>query len=220
MAAVQELESPRPRTLGLYQKLADVAAAMGKISKDGRNAFDKYDYVTAEAVSAALRKELGSRGIAFSPSMVNAVPSEVTTAKGAINTRWLVEFRMRFICGETGEVDEAVWFSEAIDRGDKGLNKAATAAVKYYLLKRFLLSSSDEPDADADSPAVEVSQDARESIRRFRADVAGADTLGELAALAERIKAAGLPKPLLVPLQHDFMTKKTLLENQEIHTNG
>ena len=44
--------------------------------------------------------------------------------------------------------------SEAADFGDKATNKAVTAAVKYYLMRQFNISSKGDEDADAASPEI------------------------------------------------------------------
>jgi hypothetical protein len=42
-----------------------------------------------------------------------------------------------------------------MDKQDKGINKAATAGLKYCLLKTFLISTCNEPEADAGPTAEE-----------------------------------------------------------------
>lgn len=124
-------------------KLARVMAHVKRLKKSGHNKHFGYEFATDADVSDLVRGALAEEGVAFLPSMVGYERSGKSI---------VCEWAMRFVDGETGDTVEAQWFSEAMDSQDKGLNKAATAAVKYYLLKTFLISTGDEPDTDADGP--------------------------------------------------------------------
>jgi|GEM_PF-4547377 len=70
-------------------------------------------------------------------------------------------------CGDTGATITTRWTGEAADSQDKGINKAATAALKYWLLKTFLISTGDEdPDAvpAPESPPTLDAPDAEPSL--------------------------------------------------------
>lgn len=130
----------------LYKNLAAVMGAMKRVPKDGMNKFHGYQYATAADVADAIRGELASHNIAFFAEMLEA------EIKDGV---WEVTFEFTFACGETGATVAKRWRSEAQamnnkGRDDKGLNKAATAAEKYFLLKTFIVSTGDEPDPDAD----------------------------------------------------------------------
>jgi hypothetical protein len=73
----------------------------------------------------------------------------VTKGGGASMTT-IAHMRFTLVCGETGETMACDWFGESTDYGDKSVNKAATAAEKYWLINTFLLSTT-EPDADEET---------------------------------------------------------------------
>ena len=142
----------------LFAKLAAVMGEVRTLEKTGRNQYDKYDYVTADAIAHRIGKVLASYKLALLPSMVSVETNEYTTQKGGTNFRTVCNFQMTFACGDTGATWTSLWSGEAIDRSDKSISKAAVNAVKYFLLKTFLLSGGDEDDAAGESPAIEIAQ--------------------------------------------------------------
>lgn len=138
----------------LFAKITSVMKKCRTLEKTGRNAYDKYDFVTADAVAVKIGALLAENGIVFLPSLVSVETSEYTTQKGGSNFRTVAHFQMTLGCTETGATYTSMWSGEAIDRSDKSISKAAVSACKYFLLKTFLLAGGDEEDADAESPAV------------------------------------------------------------------
>lgn len=139
----------------LFAKIAAVMGEVRTLEKTGRNQYDKYDYVTSDAIATKIGALLAKHKMALLPSMVSVETSEYTTQKGGSNFRTVAHFQMTLACGETGATFTSLWSGEAIDRSDKSISKAAVSAVKYFLLKTFLLAGGDEEDADASSPTVE-----------------------------------------------------------------
>lgn len=139
----------------LFAKMAKVMATVRTLEKTGENKFDRYSYVTADAIAIRIGKIMSDVGLAFFPSMVGVDTSEYETQKGGKNFRTVAHFQMTFACTETGATFTTLWSGEAIDRSDKSISKAAVSATKYCLLKTFLLAGGDEEDADAQSPTVD-----------------------------------------------------------------
>lgn len=145
-----------PTNAKLFGKLAKVMGSVRTLEKTGENKFDKYSYVTSDAIAVRIGKALAAEGVAFLPSLVSAETSEYTTKSGGSNFRTVVQMQITFACTDTGATYTILWSGEAIDRSDKSISKAAVSAVKYALLKTFLLAGGDEEDADAESPVVET----------------------------------------------------------------
>jgi hypothetical protein len=125
--------------MGLYAKLA---AAMGRIeavAKDGHNEHFNYDYVTESALTEAVRKALSCEKIAFFPTVVGITREDNMT-----------RVEMDFTFADTDSEDKITvkFFGEAKDTSDKGIYKAYTGAVKYCLMKTFLISTDDDPEND------------------------------------------------------------------------
>lgn len=130
-------EATKPKSLSA--KLAEVMGAIQSVGKDGENTFHHYDYATESAIVTAVRGHLAERGVILIPSI------EQCDQAGTLTT---LVFKFTFVDGETGEVHEARWIGTGDDKGDKGAYKAMTGAVKYFLLKTFLIPTHDDPEGD------------------------------------------------------------------------
>ena len=139
----------------LFAKIAAVMGTVRTLEKTGENKFDKYHYVTSDAIAARMGKVMAENGLAFLPSLISVETSEYATKSGGSNFRTVAHFQMTIACTETGATWTSQWSGEAIDRSDKSISKAAVSAVKYFLLKTFLLSGGDEEDADSNSPVID-----------------------------------------------------------------
>ena len=119
-------------------------AAMGSIThikKEGTNAHFKYQFAQDSDVLHACRNALMENGISLIPSM--------KLAKEQLDGRTRVCVTFLLTDCETGHQEIFSWAGEATAQDDKSINKAATSAVKYALLKLFLIPTGEDPDADA-----------------------------------------------------------------------
>lgn len=155
----------RPRALNhskaLASKLAKAAAAIGEVPKSGRNAEHNYDYATESDIVLAVRRQLFDAGVMLYPRVVKVERDSAGTSSGG-NTKHRVTLHVTFtfVDGETGESVELPWVAEAQDTQDKGIAKALTGALKYFLRDTFLLATGDfedETDADGKSTGRRVS---------------------------------------------------------------
>ncbi len=127
------------KTLTLAGKLAQIMAEVGRVPKNGRNDFHKYDYVTEADLVDAVRAKLAERNVVLLPALTSVnIDGQVTTA----------QMRFQFIDGDTGETFGSDWAGTGEDKGDKGLYKAYTGALKYFLMKSFLIATGDDPERD------------------------------------------------------------------------
>lgn len=129
----------------LYRKIAAVMGASDRVPKRGRNKFHNYDYATEADLVESLRGLLAEQGLAFLVSVLSQqrIASE---AKAGDFTR--VELEFTLACADTGESVSCRMWGEGQDPGDKGLYKAYTGAVKYFLMKTFLIPTGDDPEMD------------------------------------------------------------------------
>jgi hypothetical protein len=132
-----------PAPASLAGKLIEVMESVGHLEKRGRNDFHKYNYVTEADVVQALRSELAKRKILLFPA---APQSRREPAGESFLTT--VEMTLTFMDAETGEKLSAHWYGTGQDKGDKGLYKAYTGGIKYFLMKTFLIPTGDDPEGD------------------------------------------------------------------------
>lgn len=138
------------RRAPLFAKLARAMGTLGRLPKNGHNAYHNYDYVTDGDVADSVRKALAGEGVAFFAEMLS-------TEKVGGNT--VCHFLYTFADGESGETWQCQWWSEAADKTDKGISKAATSGLKYFLLKNFILSTGDVEDEPDAGPPPEVKKE-------------------------------------------------------------
>ena len=65
-----------------------------------------------------------------------------SSGKEGIDHRYLAEYEIRLInVDDTTDFEVSTWSGLGIDSGDKAMPKAATAALKMYMLNEFLIPS-------------------------------------------------------------------------------
>lgn len=142
-------------TLNLYQKLARITGEVGAIKKGGTNREQGYGFIEYAAVAGELRGLFAKYGVVIVPRMQQGVKqtrSQVTSARGAVGNYLLVDMHFTVTNADNPEDKFTVsWTGEALDYGDKATNKAATSALKYYLMRQFNISEKGE-DSDEHTP--------------------------------------------------------------------
>ena len=129
----------------LAAALAQVIGAMNHVPKNGRHDFHKYDYATESDITNAVRAELAKVNVAVFPSVGEVVVGEADPKDrgGPVTT---VELLVTFVHA-SGEAMTTRWYGQGQDKADKAYYKAYTGAMKYCLLKTFLMSTGDDPEA-------------------------------------------------------------------------
>lgn len=204
--AAKPAETLKPKSL--VSKLAEVMGEIERIPKSGRNAFHGYDYATEADIVSAVRAGMSARGVMLLPSVDKTEWREVPGKSGP---KKIVTLTVRFTLhdGESGEKLEFTTLGEGEDQGDKATYKALTGAVKYALLKLFLIPTGDDPEQEAPpakhqpraSPAAAppprtAPREASAKDAKFtEADKAKA---ARATRLWERAKAAGMSKETFV----------------------
>jgi hypothetical protein len=140
----------------LAQLFAKVNAAMKSIDaveKNGENRDIHYKYAADADVLQAARTAISNAGLAFFPSAVEVQRTPVDTQGKKPKTQTCVHFLMTMADIETGATFSCQWEGEAVDWDDKGTSKAIVSGIKYFLLKLFLIPTTDgDDDPDHRSP--------------------------------------------------------------------
>lgn len=147
----------------LVRKLAQVMQEVERIPKSGFNAHFRYKFAQEGDVLEAIRGHLAKKNIMLFPDVVeDSQAGDVTRLKVAF----------RFVDGDTGEEQTFHAIGLGKDTQDKGASKAYTAAVKYGLLKVFLIPTGDDPD---EAGAAADPQAAQKDLKRAGGDFRTAD---------------------------------------------
>jgi len=137
----------------LFSKMARVMGIINRVPKSGNNTFHRYRYATADDVADVIREAMAEVNLALIVQMGDIRQETVeyeSSQKTSKSIRTTIQFTFTFACGDTGAVISSPWTAQVDDNSDKAINKCATAAEKYFLMKTFIVSAGDEPDADGD----------------------------------------------------------------------
>ena len=129
-------------------KLARIMASLPTLDPTGVNKFHNYKYITDKQVNGVIRPRMAKERLMVIPDVVEESWVETPTAKGG--TSWTTKLKINFtvIDGDSGDTISGHGFGYGDDTGDKGANKALTAAMKYWLIKLFQIGGEDDLEAD------------------------------------------------------------------------
>lgn len=171
--------------MALADKLSQIYQK-ASVPKRGRNEYFKYSFATAEDVFATIRAELSKLRVFMLSTIDDVSQAGVQTSKGTSATHTRVHVTVTFLDGESGETLSASWFGESIDTEDKGIQKAVTSAIKYCLMKQFLISEGGD-DPDAESTEIEPPKHEEEPKRPAKAPKAKAPGGEPIADVLKRL---------------------------------
>lgn len=132
----------------LAAKLARVLSDVHRVPKNGRNDFHKYDYVTESDLVDHIRDKLAEHGVAIFPSVRAHDVVEMEDQRKRTVYLTTVTLDISLVDGESGDTMTTTWIGQGIDQSDKGYYKAYTGAMKYFLMKTFMISTGDDPEQD------------------------------------------------------------------------
>lgn len=151
MATTKKTESAVAASQGIAAKLMTLRDTMNSFTweKDGLNRRQSYDYITEKQYKNNFKAALAMAGLDFKSSMLDYqfIPS-ISDKMNMIIAR----FEFHIIDRATGDSEAYTAGGSGADMGDKGMYKAYTGALKYFIANNFLVAEGTEPEAD-DEPA-------------------------------------------------------------------
>jgi hypothetical protein len=125
------------------------------ISKDRTNTQGAgYKFRGIDDVYNAIAPLLAEHGLCILPRILSRQCEERQSKSGGALFYVTVEAEFDFVCAEDGSKHTVKTFGEAMDSGDKGTNKAMSAAYKYAAFQAFSIPTEGDNDADAHSHQV------------------------------------------------------------------
>ena len=134
----------------LYKKIQQVHEFLSKQKyvSDGYNSGQKYEYIKSYNYRELLGKACLQVGLLFKPVIANHKIDKITTKNGEMNLTTIAG-NFCFIDPESGMHEDYTFFSDGADSLDKGIFKAETLGLKYFVLNTFLLpQQQDEIDPE------------------------------------------------------------------------
>lgn len=135
-----------PAPANLVEKLAAVMAQVARVPKNGWNDFHKYHYATEADITECVRSAMASHGVMLIPSVEKTEWRTIKNKSGG--EEFIASLTVHFTATDGKDRIEFNVMGEGQDRGDKATYKAMTGAIKYALLKLFLIPTGDDPERE------------------------------------------------------------------------
>lgn len=208
-ARLKEVPAEAPATTrNVYQAIAAVMGDLARsgISKEQTNTFDKYKFRGIDDVYNALAPLLAKHGLLILPRVLERTSEERISKDGKAVFYITVAVEFDFVSADDGSKHTIRAYGEAMDRGDKGTNKAMTAAYKYACFEAFCIPVVGQEDADAETHEVKATSETE--VAAWIETIDAADTLDALNELGKGIADAKLSGAAKVKLRAAFATRK------------
>jgi len=196
--------------IGLVTKLAIIMGELGNVPKEGFNKAQNYKFVRETDVVAKLVPLLAAHHIFLHQTVTSHDRVPLYQTQSGM-TMWITTVTVEgtWYDGDTGETLPAATFvGTGADTGDKGAFKAMTGAEKYMLMKTFLISTGDDPEADEKVDKTAAAAAAATGPLIKRGNVEGAErggkstnvTEAQVREMSRLTKAAGLTVKTVIPV--------------------
>lgn len=173
----------------VYQAIVAVQAALAKegIAKDRTcTQGASYKFRGIDDIYNALAPYLAEHNLVILPRFLGRECVERISKNGGALFYTTVEAEFDFVSAEDGSKHTARTFGEAMDSGDKGTNKAMSAAYKYAAFQTFCIPT--EGDNDTENQTHEVQPRGQQQAAKPAQQKAASDPKD--AEYIERIKDA------------------------------
>lgn len=182
----------------LSAKIAAISKELGAIAKSGKNKEQGYAFIEYAEVSGKMRDLFDKHGIAIYPEVESVLQSETVTSKyGKEGYHYILAMKFLVVnADDQNDKFERSWLGEAIDYGDKSINKAETSGVKYFYMRLFNISEKGDSDNDSDASSHDIAKSKvmkspEADFAKIEADVA---KINDMDSLAEYYKTIDMSK--------------------------
>lgn len=118
----------------------------GVVARDRTNEFDRYKYFSEAGYKKLFTELFSNAGLELTTTIDEV---ERFTVDGKQNNGRQVKVLFTLSDVETGFAETSTFYGEGFDKGDKGLYKAYTGALKYYLANTFMVATGDDPEVES-----------------------------------------------------------------------
>lgn len=146
-------ETTPPPVRSLARKLSEVMGQVGRIPKTGFNEHFRYKFVRESELVEKISELLSERQVCITSRVTAIETFELSkvlprTGEVVVTKTGVLRIEYTFHDGESGETLTTEGVGEIDQDGGKGLYKAQTGAMKYMLMKNFLVATGDDPEDD------------------------------------------------------------------------
>lgn len=134
----------------IQSNIIKIMGLIGSISKSNTNKTQGYKFRGIDDLYNALNKHLAEVGVFITSDVLNVQREEKTSKNGGLLIYSIITMKFKFIA-EDGSFVESTTIGEAMDSGDKSMNKAMSTAYKYALMQIFCIPTEEPKDSEVDT---------------------------------------------------------------------
>lgn len=203
VTAAPETPAPTPKAASSFgEKLFNLRSELSTYvwEKDGTNVAQKYKYITEAQYKKYFEKALEAVGLDYYADIeaVDFVQNLSQSSSGNWSHLTTVKVGYFIIDPITAEARRYTSYGQGADSGDKGIYKAMTGALKYFIANNFLIAENNDPENDTEAPATTskrpVSVTKRQEIKEElmnKEEPATEDQKNLVKRYRDQLKAAG-----------------------------
>lgn len=135
----------------IYKAISAVMEDVGAVGKNNTNQTQKYKFRGIDDVMNALHPAMVKNHVFVTPEVLEEKREERQGSKGGLLIYSVVKVKYTFYTDDGSGIN-AVVIGEAMDSGDKSMNKAMSAAFKYACFQTFCIPTEEMKDSETDSP--------------------------------------------------------------------
>lgn len=135
----------------IYAKMANILKETKAITKSEKNQQQGFKFRGIDNVMNELHELFAKNDVFILQEVQGFTTENRPTKSGGTNTFTRATIKFRYTTTD-GSFVETVNVGEAMDSGDKGMNKAMSIALKYSLLQMFLIPTEEQKDPDSTTP--------------------------------------------------------------------
>jgi len=132
----------KKESLNVLQRLHRVMEQVGNMTPDGRNTFQKYNFVSEQKITLNVQTALIAHGI-----LVYPIEESIETVTG--NSGVLCTVTTKYRCANIDKIDEyidVISSASDIDKTGAHVPKAKTMCYKFMWRQLFAIACGDDPD--------------------------------------------------------------------------
>lgn len=135
----------------IYGKIANILKETKAISKTEKNQQQGFKFRGIDNVMNELHELFSKNDVFILQEVQNFTTENRISKSGGTNTFTRATIKFKYMTTD-GSFVETTNVGEAMDSGDKGMNKAMSIALKYSLLQMFLIPTEESKDPDLNTP--------------------------------------------------------------------
>jgi hypothetical protein len=162
----------------IFKALSAVQSDLSKvgIAKNQKNSHQGYKFRGIDDVLNTLAPIIAEHGVLIIPNVLSKDIKTTATKNGGVASHVILEVGFVLYDSEGDSICHTA-YGEALDTSDKAVNKAMTAAYKYFLFQAFCIPIDGVEDADSEQIQQVASQPA----------LVTAETLAQIISLCEEL---------------------------------